>query len=307
MIALLLAIKDKQSEHGIAMDRFYDHFNISRQGFHQAVDSMKRIKVMMSDIARQVSAYRLNQDCRAGSRSLYYNLRIKEQFAIGVNKFEVLMAEYGLTLKPLRLKVVTTKSVMQSWNYPNLANNLSINNINQLVVGDLTYVYIGGKRYFLFCLTDVYSARIVGHHIGKRMRRIEAKSALQKWVKLRGSAGINNCIHHTDGGSQYFAEKYLTALIKHEVKISCAKSCLQNGYAEQRNGLLKHHLFPTLKTNEEQKVSRGVARIIYRYNHKRKQQALGWKSPVEFERSLDPTSGGLVRKLHNFSKPKNGF
>lgn len=307
MIPLLLAIRDKQSEHGIVMARFYAYFNISRQGFHQALAAEKRKKIMMSEITHQVSAYRLHQDCRAGSRSLYYNLGIKEQFAIGINKFEALMAEYGLTLKPLRMKVVTTKSVMQSWNYPNLANGLRIDNINQLVVGDLTYVYIGGKRYFLFCLTDVYSARIVGHHISKRMRSTEAQSALQKWFKLRGSTDLRGCIHHTDGGSQYFAEKYLRALNKYEMKISCAKNCLQNGYAEQRNGLLKHHLFPTMKTNNGQKVSIGVSRVINWYNHKRKQQALGWKSPVEFERSLDPISQGPVHKLHNFSKPKNGF
>jgi len=307
MIPLLLAIKDKRAVHGIAMARFYAYFNISRQGFHQAAISLERTRLMMSEITNQVVAYRLHMDCRAGSRSLFYNLGIKQQFGLGVTKFEALMAEYGLTLKPLRLKVVTTKSVMQSWNYPNLANNLSIDNINQLVVGDLTYVYIDGKRYFLFCLTDVYSARIVGHHISKRMRSIEAQSALQKWLKLRESADLRGCIHHTDGGSQYFAEKYLKALNKHEMKISCAKNCLQNGYAEQRNGLLKHHMFPTMKTNDEQKVGIGVSRIINRYNLKRKQHALGWKSPVEFERTLDPKSGGVLHKLYNFSKAKDGF
>ena len=131
--------------------------------------------------------------------------------------------------------------------------------------------------------------------------------ALQKWVKLRGSSALTGCIHHTDGGSQYFAEKYLQALLKYDVKISCAKNCLQNGYAEQRNGLLKHHMFPTMKTNNEQKVSIGIGRVISRYNHKRKQQALGWKSPVEFESTLDPTSGGPEHKLYNLSKAENGF
>jgi len=308
MIPLLLTLKDTQPLHGIPMARFYTYLNMTRQGFHHALATLERKNTMMSQVADQVSAYRVNIDRRAGSRSLYHNLVIKEQYGIGVSKFEGLMAEYELTLKPLRLKVVTTKSVMQSWNYPNLANNLSIDNINQLVVGDLTYVYIGGKRYFLFCLTDVCSARIVGHHISKRMRSIEAQRAMQKWVKLRGSTNLKECIHHTDGGSQYFAEKYLTVLNKHDVKISCAKNCLQNGYAEQRNGLLKHHMIPTMQTSNEIGVSIGMSRIIKTYNHSRKQESLGWKSPVEYESSLlTATREATSRKLYNFKELKNGF
>lgn len=307
MIPLLQAIKLKQTEHRIPMWKFYAEFDITRQGFHQAERAFEAKQAMIKQIADMVIKYRTKVDCRAGSRTIYYNLGIKDLFNIGVTKFEAMLSAYSLALKPLRVRVITTKSDKQSWNYPNLANGLRIDNINQLVVGDITYVYIDGKRYYLFCLTDVYSARIVGHCFSTRMRSIEAQSAARRWIKLRVENCLLTCIHHTDGGTQYFSGEYLKVLNDLEVQISCAKNCLQNGYAEQRNGLIKHHLLPTMQVNSVHGMARNIDRIIKRYNYDRKQKALGWKSPVEFEEHIKKTGIRPVRNLFKFTDLKNGF
>ena len=60
------------------------------------------------------------------------------------------MSENKLCLAPLRIKIVTTKSDLQSWNYLNLINGKSICNINQVVAGDLTYVFIGRSLFYVF-------------------------------------------------------------------------------------------------------------------------------------------------------------
>ncbi|MFN2422531.1 MAG: transposase, partial [Cryomorphaceae bacterium] len=175
------------------------------------------------------------------------------------------------------------------------------------VVGDLTYIYIEGKRYFLFCLIDVYSAHIVGYSFSTRMRSIDAQQAARRWIKLRSSDALFGCIHHTDGGSQYFSGAYLAILNNLKALISCAGNCLQNGYAEQRNGLLKHHLLPTITTSTARGITIAVGHIISTYNKQRKQQALGWKSPVEFENHILELRQRPERKLFNFTKLKNGF
>ena len=72
---------------------------------------------MMIEIEMKVKDYRRHKDRRAGSRNIYYNLDIKSQYGMGVTKFERLMSKYGLTLLPLRVRVMTTKSCCQSWNY----------------------------------------------------------------------------------------------------------------------------------------------------------------------------------------------
>lgn len=307
MVPLLQIIKEKQDEHRITLEKFYSYVGITRQGFSQAVYRQQEEQLLISSIVKLVQNYRQKKDRRAGSRSLYYNLNIKTRFNIGVNKFEQLMSANGLSLVPLRIRVVTTKSSMQSWNYPNLINGLSVEDINEVVVGDLTYVYFEGQRFFLFCLTDLYSARIVGYQIGPNMRAKDAKRALDMWKRLRKKAKIKGCIHHTDGGSQYFSELYLTELKRLDIGVSCAENCLMNGYAEQRNGLLKHHLIPTMKGSWERELNSEIKRIMHVYNNERKQKALGWLSPVEFEQKIS----GIVNKpkllLYKFNANKNGF
>lgn len=307
MVPLLQSIKEKQCWHGLSMEKFYKHVGMSRQGFSQAVHQREEKQLLLREIASLVQEYRQKKDRRAGSRSLFNNLDIKARFNIGVNKFEQLMSANGLSLAPLRTRVVTTRSSMQSWNYSNLVDGLIINDINQVVAGDLTYVYFEGHRYFLFCLTDLYSARIVGYQIGFNMCAEDAKKALDMLVRQRNKKNIKGCIHHTDGGSQYFSGLYLTELQELELQVSRAENCLMNGYAEQRNGLLKHHLIPTIKKSCESNLNRGMKRIMYVYNYERKQEALGWLSPVEFEEKIS----GMVNKpkllLHKFDTSKNGF
>ena len=307
MVPLLQSIKRGQGVHGLAMEGFYRHVGISRQGFSKMVKRYNQREIMVGEIEPIVKVYRSKKDRRAGSRSLYNNLGIKVRYGIGVNKFEQLISAHGLSLTPLRVRVVTTKSSMQSWNYNNLVNGLTISNINQVVAGDLTYVQLAGRRYYMFCLTDLYSARMVGYHIGCNMRAEDAKKALDMWFTLRKQKNLKGCIHHTDGGSQYFSELYLSRLGRIKAQVSCAENCLMNGYAEQRNGLIKHHLLPTIEMGSEKELGKEIKRIMHVYNHERKQEKLGWLSPVEFEKKMS----GLVDKpevsLHNFIASKNGF
>ena len=269
------------------MEKFYHYVGISRQGFRQGLRGYESERTIMGEIEKKVAAYRFKKDRRAGSRSLFHNLNIKDEYGLGVNKFERLMSSYNLTIAPMRVRVVTTKSCLQSWNYHNLAEGMEINGINQLVVGDLTYISMGRYRYFLFGLTDVYSARLVGYKLYERMRAIEAKAAIDMWIELRGKENVNGCIHHTDGGRQYFSKIYMLVMGDAKLKVSVARNCLQNGYAEQRNGLIKHHLLPTVNSNTGLGLTREIDQIFYFYNHERKQEALGWRSPAEYEAYIE--------------------
>lgn len=302
MYPLLMKIHAGIDKNDLSIEAFCNHVGISRQSFYKAKKVLELEQKKWSDLPSLVFNYRKAYDSRAGSRSLFYNLNIKERFGIGVNKFEQVMSELQLNLKPVRTKVVTTKSSTQSWNYFNLICGLEIHGINQLVVGDLTYLTIHAQRFYLFCLTDVYSARIVGWGFGTDMSTAHALCALQMWVHLRGSLELVNCIHHTDGGSQYFSILYRTQLSELKVRISRAEDCLQNGYAEQKNGFVKHHLLPLIKAKTEIEIRAELGHLLDQYNVDRKQEQLGWMSPVEFENSLKDLSDPPKKILYNFEQ-----
>jgi putative transposase len=293
---LLLKLRSNLLELKLPLRTLYEVAGISRQAHHKGLMSMKVENETWSVLPEMVRAYRSKYDRRAGSRSLYFNLNIKEIFGVGINKFERKMAEFCLTLKPLRTRIVTTQSSSQSWNYSNLTQGLEVVGINQVVVGDLTYVTVDIQRYYLFCLTDVYSARIVGWSLALDMKADKALEALWMFIRVRGKTALKNCIHHTDGGGQYFSKVYLKLLKDLGIQVSRADTCLENGYAEQMNGFIKHHLLPNVKGQTLASVQRQVAKSIDHYNNHRKQENLGWLSPTAFEQRLIQRT----LKLHNF-------
>lgn len=299
---MLYRLQKEQTTQDIPMERYYSYAGISRQAYYKRLQRKDSYDIICNDLTLKVSSYREEVDARAGSRSLYYNLNVKQEYQIGINKFEKILREGGLTLKPLRTRVVTTKSSFQSWQYCNLINGLEITNINQVVAGDLTYVDIGRDRWYTFCLMDLYSARIVGIEISKRMRSEEAFSCLQQWVELRGKENLQGCIHHTDGGSQYFSKLYLNGLQSIGIQISVANNCLENGYAEQQNSMLKNHFIPTINPYPGMNINQEKRRILGFYNRQRKQPKLGWLSPVEFEQKWHGKENRPIIKLHDFEK-----
>jgi hypothetical protein len=165
---------NKSGMQEITMGQIYRYVGVSRQAYAQAMSRRKKEETLMDGISMEVNYYRRAKDAYAGSRSLYYNLGIKRKYKLGVNKFESLMSVYGLTLSRVSTKIVTTRSSPRSWQYQNLVNGLIINNINRVLVGDLTYVLKDSQQYFVFSLFDLYSARMVGIYGGQRMRAIEA-------------------------------------------------------------------------------------------------------------------------------------
>ena len=306
---IVKCLQKKRIENGLVMERLYQFLGVSRQSITKRIMYQNLEDQMMEDIGVQVKAYRCAKEIRAGSRNLYHNLDIKKHYDIGTTKFEQLMAAHGLTLRPLKVHIVTTQSSMQSWNYRNLVNGIELNNTSQVVVGDLTYVRLGSKVYYLFGLTDLYSARLVGIGVSDRMRTEDACVALEEWIDLSKESGLKKCIHHTDGGGQYFSKLYLKKLANHKIAVSVALDCLQNGYAEQRNGLIKHHLMPTKGASNLSEFKKRMEEIIYFYNNERKQEGLGWRTPVEYETYVNtlPKERRPTMRLFDFEKSEKGF
>ncbi len=292
MVPLLESLRVSSSLHEVPMECFYKHVGISRQGYLKKKLSYFEQLEIVKEIGALIKDYRRTKDSHAGLRSLYYNLDIKTSFGIGVNKFEQLMSRAGYGLARIRFKVITTQSCSKSRKYRNLTKGLIINGINQLIVGDITYILIGDHTYYLFLYTDVYSSRIVGWHLDDRMRTTEGLKALNMVAGLRGKANLKDCIHHTDGGTQYFSNLFVDSLGSLHIRISVAQNCLENGFAEQRNGLLKKHFLPLANDFSLAGLRKHVEQSINFYNQERKQEKLGWLSPVEFEQHVE----GLKKK-----------
>lgn len=235
-----------------------------------------------------------------GSRVMYHQLKIEE---VGINKFEKIVSNNGLCVQVKRRRIVTTNGVYEDWD-KNLINGMILTNINQVIAGDITYLILEDKVYYIFSLKDMYSKRIVGLYGSENMLAINALITLNQALNLRGE-NIHNCIHHSDAGSQYKSKIYKKALRDNHLKMSIAENCLQNGMAEQLNGVLKNdYIVKEVKNvNDLNKQLNEIKRLI---NEERPVKQLGYLTPLEFEKNLLVEDKKMKIKLYNFEKQEEG-
>ena len=155
--------------------------------------------------------------------------------------------------------------------------------INQLWVGDITYVpIVGGEFLYLAMLMDRFSRRIVGWSLQENMQESLVLQALQSAITLRQPAP--GLIHHTDRGGQYAGLCYREMLSRAQMtqSMSRADDCYDNAFMESCFGTLKTELEMTPYQNRDIAHKELPAYIRY-YNTRRRHSSIGYLSPETFE------------------------
>lgn len=159
---------------------------------------------------------------------------------------------------------------------------------NEKYVSDITYIHTRQGWLFLCIILDLYSRRVVGWAMDKNMKTELVLSALDMAVKLRGIT--KGLIFHSDRGSQYRSNDFVKRLKKLEFVQSMSRkgNCWDNACAESFFKTLKSDLFygRSIKDYDEAK-SCIFEYIEVTYNRERRHSAIGYMSPVEFERKGD--------------------
>lgn len=158
---------------------------------------------------------------------------------------------------------------------------------NQIWVGDITYLFTGQGWLYLAAVMDLYSRKIVGWATSASLETSLVKEALkQALVDRRPAAGL---LHHSDRGSQYASSDYRALLHSCRLRpsMSAAGNCYDNAAMESFWSTLKtewlHHQY--FQTHNQARLA-VFDYIETFYNPKRLHSALGYHSPVDFERII---------------------
>ncbi len=141
-----------------------------------------------------------------GHRTLRKRL-CKEGFSVSAYGVQKLMAQLGLAVIPRMAYKVTTKRKHRDAVADNLLNqNFNPHAANEVWAANVTYLKTGEGWMYLAIVMDLYSRRIVGWHIDKRMTTDLVSKALMKAYNLRQPA--KGLVFHSDRGSQYTSQRY---------------------------------------------------------------------------------------------------
>ena len=158
--------------------------------------------------------------------------------------------------------------------------------VNQLWVGDITYVPLcGGAFSYLAVLMDRYSRNIVGWEIAETMTEELTLAALRMAIRERQPSTL--LVHHTDRGGQYAGYRYRAVLRRADMRqsMSRAGNVYDNAFMESCFGTFKTELEMT-EYEDHRTARRQIAAYIDYYRTDRKHSALGYLSPIQFERLL---------------------
>lgn len=220
-----------------------------------------------------------------GYRELRKKLR-SEGFNISDYGVQKLMAKLGLIVTQRIAYKVTTKRKHSDAVADNLLNqNFNPVAPNQIWAGDVTYLRTGEGWMYLAIVMDLYSRRVVGWHVDKRMTTDLVSKAMMKAYNLRQPP--KGLVFHSDRGSQYTSKHYRKLLANFGIRASMGDvgACWDNAVVERFFGSLKHDWLLKIPQPTREHMINDVAAYMRYYNLERFHTANGDMSPVEYEQN----------------------
>jgi len=198
------------------------------------------------------------------------------------------MVRLNLQVHPRRRWVRTTNSDHTLPVFKNLLKGLRVERVNQVWASDFTYIRLGHGFVYLAVILDLYSRKVIGWSLGRRMTSEFTLAALQVALESRGD--VTGCIHHSDRGVQYAALDYVSALRQAGLQPSMSRkgNPYDNAFAESFMKTLKVEEVYLKDYRTYEDVVANVPRFIEAvYNAKRLHSGIGYQSPDEFEAALN--------------------
>jgi len=138
---------------------------------------------------------------------------------------------------------------------------------------------------YLAIVMDLYSRRIVGWHIDKRMTTDLVSKAMIKAYNLRQPP--KGLVFHSDRGSQYTSKNYRKLLANYGIRASMGDvgACWDNAVVEIFFGSLKHDWLLKVPQSTLEHMRNDVTAYMRYYSLERLHTVNGDLSPVEYEQN----------------------
>jgi putative transposase len=280
---MTVAIGKSRKGHFGSVIAICERFGQTRDAYYKYHRRIVKKQALYERVLSKVTERRVVQS-REGCRKLYEALEghfEREGLKIGRDKLFTILRTYDMLVKRKRSSVRTTNSYHHFHKYTNLIKELKVTRPNQVWVADITYIRLVHGFCYLALITDLYSRKIVGYDVSDTLELAGCLRAFKRARRhVRHAPGL---IHHSDRGSQYCSNEYVSELKKHDISISMTEDnhCYENAVAERVNGILKDEFYLDQCFTNIGLVKGVCENAIQIYNTKRLHVSLGYKIPED--------------------------
>lgn len=268
---------------------------VSRSGFYAWRDRKPSRRAKADAVlTEKIGAFHKRSKMTYGAPRIHADL-LDDGIQVGRKRVERLMKAAGLRGASKRKHVTTTIRDKRQRPAADLVDrNFYADAPNVLWVADITFVPTWAGFIYLAVVLDAFSRRIVGWAIGYEQKTELVLQALNMAVTQRKPRDV---IHHSDQGSQYTSVAFGLRCKEAGVRPSMGSvgDAYDNAMCESVFSTLEAELLNrrTFRTKAEARMA--VFEFIEGwYNPGRRHSALGYMSPINYERSrldtLEPSS-----------------
>lgn len=160
------------------------------------------------------------------------------------------------------------------------------NAVDQVWVGDITYLKVGGIYRYLAVVMDKYSRRVIGWAYGNRKDVALTLKALNRAVRYRKR--LRGLIFHTDRGIEYAAGAFKARLVELGMTQSMNRpgKVTDNAYIESFFHSMKSEIYHGLHFDEDQQMRTALREYMPFYNGARIHSSLNYVSPATYEQQV---------------------
>jgi len=270
-------------EAGMRIGELCDYVGMSRQNYY-AVRRLRRCREVDEALIVELTKRERQLQPRLGGRKLLHLLEAdlaQAQVDIGRDRFFEVLAKNNLLVAPKRGKPRTTNSRHSLPVFGNRLRGQTFSAPDQAWVSDLTYIRTEEGFLYAAVITDVYSRKIVGAHIGDSLEAEGCLQALEQALEVLPAD--RSPIHHSDRGCQYCCHAYVERLQARALPISMTEimHCYENALAERINGILKQEFEMDRTFRTKAQAKKAFEQAVWLYNHRRPHQMLNYQFPAE--------------------------
>ena len=268
------------------MVRMAELLGVSRSGFYAWVKrGPSKQEERREDLAEKIT------QSHAASNGVYGAPRVRADLrgeGVKVSKKTVAKIMRNLGLKgvfPRRFKTTTLRDNADTYPEDLAGRQWDKGEVNQLWVGDITYLKTWEGWLYLAVVMDAHSRRIIGWAIDETMTADLVEEALAMACTLREDLP-EEVIFHSDKGTQYASDQIRDWTKEHGVTRSMGATGVawDNAMAESFFATLKTEFYYRQSWPTKQAALQGVAKWIEEtYNRKRRHSSIGQLDPVSFE------------------------